>query len=620
MGKQGRSRSVLMFSLLAVLLPLVLVTLSLSAFRQFSVTGAQERARTAAEIVRVALTEAMVNGTIGQRPQLFARLAHVDGLAHVRVVRGPSVIKQHGEGVAAESGADEVERAVLAGGRARYVLEREAEDPVLRATIPYMAEADSQPDCLQCHQAQSGEVLGAITLRISLADTRNHALIEVAVLALFLIVFVLAALLLLRRHYQPIAEVAVAVEAAMDRAAGGDFTGKLAEPGDGDARRIARGVNRLMTVLDNGMGTISRKVEQLMAFDLPRSRNMLLSTQEMVEGLVDANRFKQAIEEDETKQEIYERLAEVIRRRFDVDTFSIYEVANSKNHMRAMVVDGSTDPETRWCDQQILIRADACRARRTGHMVNGVDEPGICLMFRPRAAGDRHICLPMILSGNAGCIVQLVTRDETATLVRSFVPFLRVFLQETAPVLEAKRLMENLRESTLRDAMTGLYNRRFIEAYMETLVASVKRRNTHLAILMLDVDHFKKVNDTHGHDAGDRVLIAVAKAVKLTLRASDMVVRYGGEEFIVFLQDTDGEGGVVAAEKIRSAIEGLRIPLEHGNISKTISVGVADFPSDGSDFWDVVKFADAALYAAKDRGRNRVVRFTPDLWQDGSQS
>jgi diguanylate cyclase (GGDEF)-like protein len=443
-------------------------------------------------------------------------------------------------------------------------------------------------------------------------------LVAVAVLVALMVFFAVAALVLLRRQYQPIAEVAASVEMVMAQAAGGDFTGQLVARGGSDAGRIAQGVNRLMTALDTGVGAISRKVEQLMVFDLPRSRNLLVSTQEMVEGLVDANRFKQAIEEDETKQEIYERLADVMARRFDIDTFSIYEVANSKNHMRTVMVDGHADPEIRWCDQQILIRADACRARRTGHMVNGIDEPGICVMFRPQEAGQRHVCLPMILSGNAGCIVQLVARADAAPLIRSFVPFLRVYLNETAPVLEAKRLMENLRESTLRDAMTGLYNRRFIEAYMETLVASVKRRGTHLAVLMLDVDHFKKVNDTYGHDAGDKVLVAVAKTLRQTLRASDLVVRYGGEEFVAFLQDTDAAGGMLAAEKVRAAVEGLRIALAQGNLQKTISIGVADFPADGGDFMEVVKFADAALYAAKERGRNRVVRFTADLWQGGS--
>ncbi|WIM05981.1 MAG: diguanylate cyclase [Candidatus Nitricoxidivorans perseverans] len=615
-----RLRTTLVFTGLAALLLTALVAAALYSFREFSLRGAEERARTAAEIVRVSLTEAMANGAIDKRAQLLSRIGRGAGLTEVRVVRGSGVVRQFGRGLNSERGVDDIDSAVLAGGKAEYIMVEGSDGPMLRATIPYIAERGAQPDCLQCHQAAAGEVLGAITIGVSLAETRIRALIWVSVLVGIAGFFAIAALYLMRRQYQPMAEVALNVEEAVARAASGDFGMRLPAVRDGVAGHISAGVNRLMEALDNSVGTINGKVEQLMEYDLPRSRNMLLSTLEMVEGLVDAGRFKQSIEEDESKQEIYDRLSRIIRERFDLDSFSIYEVANSKNHIRAAVVNGLPDAEIRWCDQEILVRADACRARRTGHMVNAIDEPGICGMFRPNPGeqGMAHVCLPMMQSGNVGCIVQLVTMPETAPLVRALVPFLRVYLRETAPVLEAKRLMESLRESSLQDAMTGLYNRRFIEAYVETLKAAVQRKGSHLAVLMLDVDHFKKVNDTYGHDAGDKVLVAVAGALKQTLRKSDILVRFGGEEFLAFLQDTAGEGGMVAAEKVRAAVEALKIALPNGTLQKTISIGVADFPEDSADFWEAVKFADAALYAAKERGRNRVVRFTPDLWKSGN--
>lgn len=613
-----RLRTTLVFAGLAALLLTALVATALYSFREFSLRGAEERARTAAEVVRVSLTEAMANGTIDKRAQLLARIGRGAGLSEVRVVRGPGVVRQFGNGLESERGVDDVDNVVLSDGKASYIMVDGADGPWLRATIPYIAEHGGQPDCLQCHQVAAGEVLGAITIGISLSETRNRALVWVAVLVGIAGFFAVAALYLMRRQYQPMAEVAVNVEDAVNRAAGGDFGMRLPAMADGVAGHITTGVNRLMETLDDNIGTINGKVEQLMEYDLPRSRNMLLSTLEMVEGLVDAGRFKQAIEEDETKQEIYERLSRVIHEHFDLEFFSIYEVANSKNHIRAVVVDGLPEAEMRWCDQEILVRADACRARRTGHMVNAIDEPRICCMFRPNPGeqGMAHVCLPMMQSGNAGCIVQMVTTAETAPLVRALVPFLRVYLRETAPVLEAKRLMESLRESSLQDAMTGLYNRRFIEAYVETLKAAVQRKESHLAVLMLDVDHFKKVNDTHGHDAGDKVLVSVATVLKQTLRKSDILVRFGGEEFLAFLQDTTGDGGMVAAEKVRTAVETLKIALPNGTaLQKTISIGVADFPEDSSDFWEAVKFADTALYTAKERGRNRVVRFTRDLWK-----
>jgi diguanylate cyclase (GGDEF)-like protein len=111
-------------------------------------------------------------------------------------------------------------------------------------------------------------------------------------------------------------------------------------------------------------------------------------------------------------------------------------------------------------------------------------------------------------------------------------------------VLETKRLMESLRDSTLRDPMTGLNNRRFLEEYVETLVASVQRKGAHpSAILMLDLDYFKMVNDTHGHDAGDAVLKALSNVLKQAVRASDLVIRYGGEEFLIVLLDSSAEAG-----------------------------------------------------------------------------
>jgi diguanylate cyclase (GGDEF)-like protein len=612
-------RAQLVFAGLAVLLLVTLVAVSLYSFRLFSIHGAEERAHTAAEIVRVSLTEAMANGTIDKRAQLLTRISRGAGLDDVRVVRGDGVVRQFGDGLPVERSADDMDRTVLATGRAQYAMVDGRDGVSLRAVIPYVAGHGEQPDCLQCHQVKAGEVLGAINIQISLAETRARALMVVAMLVVVTGFFAIVTLYLVRRQYQPVAEVATSVEAAVARAAGGDFSVRLPAGGHGAAGHIAAGVNRLMEALDSGIGTINAKVEQLMEFDLPRSRNMLVSTLEMVEGLVDANRFKQCIEEDESKQDIYLRLGQIIGGHFDIETFSIYEVANSKNRIRAVIVDRMPDAEGHWCDQEILVRADACRARRTGRIVDGVAEPGICNMFRPTSvgAGQTHVCLPMMQSGNAGCVIQLVTTEETAPLVRALVPFLRVYMREAAPVLEAKRLMDSLRQSSLQDAMTGLYNRRFIEAYVETLQATVKRKGSHLAVLMMDVDHFKKVNDTHGHDAGDKVLVAVATALKATLRGSDILVRFGGEEFLALLPDTEADGAMLAAEKVRLAVERLEIAVPGTVLHKTLSIGVADFPADSADFWDAVKFADTALYAAKERGRNRTVRFSSELWKSG---
>ena len=134
--------------------------------------------------------------------------------------------------------------------------------------------------------------------------------------------------------------------------------------------------------------------------------------------------------------------------------------------------------------------------------------------------------------------------------------------------------------------------------------------------MMLDIDHFKQVNDTYGHEAGDIVLKEIARILQTSVRSSDLVIRYGGEEFMLILMDAKGENGEWVAEKIRTNIESQRIALPAGKLQRTVSIGVADFPADSDDFWQCVKYADTALYSAKGAGRNRVERYFTEMWDE----
>jgi diguanylate cyclase (GGDEF)-like protein len=217
-------------------------------------------------------------------------------------------------------------------------------------------------------------------------------------------------------------------------------------------------------------------------------------------------------------------------------------------------------------------------------------------------------------------VLQLVLDESRISRATVLAPEVDIYLRETAPVLEAKRLMETLREANLRDPMTGLHNRRFLEESVENLLAQAQRRNAHLSIMMLDLDYFKMVNDTHGHDAGDAVLKALSKVLTRSVRGGDYVIRYGGEEFMILLHETEATAAMDVGEKIRLAVEEMKVPIAGGVLQKTISIGVADYPADSDTFWQTVKFADVALYKAKETGRNRVVRFVPALWEDTGKS
>jgi diguanylate cyclase (GGDEF)-like protein len=613
---------ILMFSGSAtIVLVVALVALSTLGFRWFVINHTERHVRSLAETVKVGLTENMVNGTIAKRQQFLERLASVPGVRQVRVVRGPAVIAQFGPGFSIERAHDDsIERVLATGKEAFAVIEVDGEMTV-RGVVPYIADNQGVPDCLnQCHKVKSGTVLGAVSIDIPLAEVRRQGIIGVVTVGLAVLLAALITVTLLRRMMNPLSESAQAVENVTSQALRGNFTGRISRHTTDEVGNIALNINRLMEFLEREVTTIRTRVGQLIGHQVKLGHqvnedgNQLVLTTEMVESLVEASQFKQAIEEDQTKQDIYQRLADVLQRKYDFRRFSIYEIAASKNRMTPIVIDGEFGAACRYCDPQVTLDASFCRARRTGHEVNSVDFPGLCTMFHSDAAGDTHICLPITQSGSAGCVVQIVVAADEAPLARLMVPFVAVYLREAGPVLEAKRLMEHLRENALRDAMTGMYNRRFLEEYVGTLVAGSQRRKNAFSVMMLDLDFFKQVNDTHGHEAGDKVLKTLADILMRNVRSSDIAVRYGGEEFLLVLMDTGADGAMQAAEKIRAEVETTKIPLQGGVLQKTISIGVAEYPHDSDTFWQVVKFADVAMYKAKSGGRNRVVRFVPEMW------
>lgn len=599
----------------------VLLAISLYAFRNFSIASATDHIRTAGEIVRVHLTESMINGVIDKRESFLRRLVEVQGLKSARVIRSTEVEKQFGKGLTQEAAVDDLERQVLKEGKPRFEVIKQGDETVFRGIIPYIATASGNPNCLQCHQVSEGAVLGAVSMSMSIEGLREKALITVAGIGLVVAFFALLLVLLLRRLLRPISDTANAVEDAVQRALRGDFKAHVEKKTNDEIGQIATDMNRLLTFLDDGLNRIGTNVARLTERTPAPGENLLTATIDMVDGLTKAAHFKQAIEEDEVKNEIYQRLSVALQEEFKLQEFSLYEVSSNKKQMKAIMVDGQIADTCRWCDPQILIRPEACRVRRTGHLVDSISSPDICYSFQPPAElGERrHVCFPVIQSGAVGSVVQLMTTPEKSAELLSQIPFINVYLRETAPVLETKRLMENLRDSTLRDPMTGLNNRRFLEEYVETLVSSVQRKRTHVAILMLDLDYFKMVNDTYGHDAGDAVLKALSTLLKQSVRASDLVIRYGGEEFLIILIDSEGEAADHVAEKIRLAVESLKVQVAGITLQKTISIGIADFPTDSDTFWQAVKFADVAMYQAKDQGRNRVVRFNPAMWSDNKE-
>ena len=174
-------------------------------------------------------------------------------------------------------------------------------------------------------------------------------------------------------------------------------------------------------------------------------------------------------------------------------------------------------------------------------------------------------------------------------------------------LLRVHHYSERLREMAITDGLTKLYNRRYFMEMAEKAFREAKENELPLSVAMMDVDHFKRVNDTYGHAAGDEVLRMVAGLCKKSTRANDILGRYGGEEFVLLMRNTPISGAVIAAERIRQAVAGASIETPSGVVKVTISIGVAQL-NDRIDRLDrLLSLADEALYKAKESGRNKVV-------------
>ncbi len=176
-----------------------------------------------------------------------------------------------------------------------------------------------------------------------------------------------------------------------------------------------------------------------------------------------------------------------------------------------------------------------------------------------------------------------------------------------------KDALRRLADASNRDGLTGIYNRRFLETSLDKEFSRVRRYGGTLSFILLDIDFFKKVNDNLGHLAGDEVLRRAAEIFSHTIRDSDTLGRYGGEEFAVILPQTELDGAVILAERLRQNIEEAEILYDKNPIPVTISLGVTQLSDDVAAYEQLINDADIALYQSKENGRNKVTAFKPSV-------
>jgi diguanylate cyclase (GGDEF)-like protein/PAS domain S-box-containing protein len=272
---------------------------------------------------------------------------------------------------------------------------------------------------------------------------------------------------------------------------------------------------------------------------------------------------------------------------------------------------------TRWgnaeCLPQPTMTSDDCWALRQGkvHVVDSLNDTIVCNHINSNC-NDGYVCSPVIAQGEMiGVLsVTLGLSDvaDNAGSIESRIRLISMMADNLAMALVSMKLREALRNRSARDPLTKLFNRHYLEETLLRELSNGARVGRSLGFIMIDIDHFKNYNDTHGHDAGDFVLVEIAELLRSKLRSGDIACRFGGEEIVLIMPGASKEIAATRAENLRQTIEKHEFIYQGKNLNGvTVSMGVADYPQDGDNSAALMKAADTALYRAKDGGRNQVV-------------
>ena len=579
-------------------------------FRDYSIKNAKEKAKIIAAVVKDGLTAHMVNGIMDKRQYYLDQIYNNnEPVKALWIVRSQNVIKQYGKGFHSETVRDAIDKKVLQTGKAINKIDETTDKIMLRVTIPYKAiVTNNGAKCLSCHNVKAGDTLGAISMNFDITSMRNDGMLTISKIILLNILFIIVVLYLMNRYITPYMKLFANMQTGIKKAHSGDFTHEFETSVQGDGKIIAQQMNELFKKMQSTFGDIKYNLATFIPQGCVSGTDPLLEAKTIIGELSDIYKFKKTIELDANKEVVYTRIVDVLKNKYNLKYFSFYEVNTHTNKRKLVYSQGESI-----CKSEVDNTSDLCRAQRTQTDVISTEFDNLCQACQ--AGTKKYICVPFTINDDNALILSITTQDASEiNSINAQIPSIRNYLDAAKPVIESRILMSQLRDTSLRDGMTGLFNRRFLEEFIDKVMKQASREGETYSVMMIDVDFFKMVNDTYGHDVGDKVIVAIGTLLQESVRESDLAIRYGGEEFVILLHNADEEGTLKVARKIHEGF--AKLVFDVGNnetMSKTLSIGIAKFPTDGDSIWKVIKFADTALYVAKTTGRNKIVTYTPEM-------
>ena len=607
-----QTKSKLLFLVAAMLLTLAAATIINTSlnFRDYIIKHAVEKAEMTASIVKDGLTAHMVNGIMDKRQYFLDQISSNNKIKSLWLVRSEHVTKQYGAGFNNETVRDAIDSKVLKSGKILKEIKETSEDITLRITIPYKATTNRSINCLSCHDVNRGDTLGAISMEFDITHMRNSGMITILKILAINLIFTIIVLFLLNYYVTPYMKLFTNLQEGITKAYRGDFTHKFTTSVSGDGENITKEMNILFKKMQETFGDIKYNLSTFIPQGGCSSSDPLYQAKTIIKELSDIYKFKKTIELDESRDIIYTRITDIFQSKYHINEFSIYEINNITKERKPIYISQNG---TNICDESVNKEVLLCRAHRTKTDVISSEFANLCQTCITKDI--KYTCIPFQINNDNSLVISITNKNSEEMLrINTLIPSIKNYLEAAKPVIESRILMDKLRDTSLKDGMTGLYNRRFLEEFIDKVMSQALREHETYSVLMLDVDWFKMVNDTYGHDVGDRVIVEIGKLLKNSIRESDLAIRYGGEEFVVMLHNATEEGTMKIANKIHENFASIVFDVGNGeSMQKTMSIGIANFPSDGDTIWKCIKFADTALYVAKTTGRNKIVNYSVEM-------
>jgi len=400
------------------------------------------------------------------------------------------------------------------------------------------------------------------------------------------------------------------------RVKSGDLTAQSDVQGNDEIGFLAKAFNAMVAQLREIIQELDQKVLERTK-DLDQANKDLTATVGMLEmhnsEVTQLNLMAEKLQGCHSLQEIFEVIVEALSALFDGSSGIFYvNEGDEDKEVLVPVVNWGEHPNPK----EEYNHSD-CRSLEVGRVALTVrpgDDP-VCNHIKAESPYV-SLCLPLLGQYEVLAMINIQFSDIQGDLssfdneqkIHNWHQLAISVTDHLAMAMANMKLRERLQTLSVRDGLTGLFNRRYMEETLAREFSHAERNGQPIGVIILDVDFFKKFNDTYGHEAGDIVLIELSNTLTKSVRKGDVVCRYGGEEFVVILPGPPSERSIERAETIRSNVEnGLRIQYHEHEFQVTISLGAAVFPVHGSTPEEVLKAADNALYRAKEQGRNRAV-------------